>query len=429
MATDGVNNQMAGQKKVLVRDIPLGISDREIRAAMKEFVLGNCNTLVHWVPTDAKEYHFCYQVGHLVSKCPILHKKKEGDTKKVTNNIRLTKLYVKKNVPEENIKTFGRRSYANMAALRLLHNWNNINLNNAQKSGSQVNNKEEQSKKGVNQPWKTEIDELKKQVDKMAKLLNTVAAKLGVTIEKEKEVIEAYNPELEIKGIKKTLEPILGLLKQIMCSTFDSNIKQNYSNNNIWKIGTVNVKGLNNPGKAKEVLCWVIEEQFDFKQMETGVGILVKKCWIHHVETIKEYHGRLLHLGLKFRGRISVHIVKLYMSASKLSIKKAVAKKIKKLLGDIMQNKEIIIVAGNLNEDLLFKSLKETYATNKAKALDTHRTYTTNNPEKTWASNKVQKQLDYVFTDAVTALLVTNIGVINVNELFSTDHKTVVTII
>ncbi|KAG9299078.1 hypothetical protein G9A89_020391 [Geosiphon pyriformis] len=37
MATNGVNNQMAGQKKVLVRDIPLDISDREVGAAMKEF--------------------------------------------------------------------------------------------------------------------------------------------------------------------------------------------------------------------------------------------------------------------------------------------------------------------------------------------------------------------------------------------------------
>ncbi|KAG9299760.1 hypothetical protein G9A89_013120 [Geosiphon pyriformis] len=37
MATDGVNNQMAGQRKVLVRDIPLGISDKEVRAAIKKF--------------------------------------------------------------------------------------------------------------------------------------------------------------------------------------------------------------------------------------------------------------------------------------------------------------------------------------------------------------------------------------------------------
>ncbi|KAG9294450.1 hypothetical protein G9A89_001955 [Geosiphon pyriformis] len=281
MAIDGINIQIAGQKKVLVRDIPLGISDREVGAAMKEFgevkkiqirvagkwqsavieynnqeeatravdqwltmvrknvvriysMIGtqkiieqrktweaklvglpqNCtahylsttldqiraqscfiprtsknytrmgcayvgfdseashnnatkkpliigNILVHWVPTDAKECHFCYQVGHLVSKCPTLHKKKEGDTKKVTNNIRLAKLYVKRNVPEENIKAFGGRSYADMAALRLPHNWNNTNPNNTQKPGPQVNNREEQSKKGVNQPWKSEIDELR----------------------------------------------------------------------------------------------------------------------------------------------------------------------------------------------------------------------------------------------------------------------------
>ncbi|KAG9298702.1 hypothetical protein G9A89_012770 [Geosiphon pyriformis] len=89
--------------------------------------------------------------------------------------------------------------------------------------------------------YQSEIDELRQQVYKMAKLLNAVAAKLGVTIEKGKKVIvtqqpsdtseekevveirlpsqsttlkstptgkkEAYNPELEIKKIKKTLEP------------------------------------------------------------------------------------------------------------------------------------------------------------------------------------------------------------------------------
>ncbi|KAG9303081.1 hypothetical protein G9A89_005039 [Geosiphon pyriformis] len=369
MATDGINIQMTGQKKVLVRDIPLGIFDREVGAAMKEFgkvkkiqirvagkwqlavveysnqeeatkavdqwltmvrkdavriylMIGtqkiieqrktweaklvglpqNCtayylsttldqisvqfcfisrtsknytrmgcayvefdneasrnnatkkplvigDTLVYWVPTDAKECHFYYQVGHLVSKCPILHKKKEGDTKKVTNNIRLAKLYVKKNVPEENIKAFGGRSYADIAALRLPHNRNNNNPNNTQKPGPQVNNREEQSKKGDNQPWKSEIDELRQQVNEMVKLLNAVAAKLGVTIEKGEKVIitqqpsntseekkvveiglpnqstmlkstpaekkETYNPELEIKEIKKTLEPILELLKQV----------------------------------------------------------------------------------------------------------------------------------------------------------------------------------------------------------------------
>ncbi|KAG9290711.1 hypothetical protein G9A89_011674 [Geosiphon pyriformis] len=409
-------------------------------ATKKPLVIGN--TLVHWVPTDAKECYFCYQVGHLVSKCPTLHKKKEGNTKKVTNNIRLAKLYVKRNVLEENIKAFGGRSYADMA-----------------KPGPQVNNREEQSKKEVNQSWKSEIDELQQQVNKMAKLLNAVAAKLGVTIEK-------------VAGAVLQLEN-LNLWKQMMCSTPNSNIEQNYSNNDTWKIGTVNVRGLNNPGKTEEVLHWVIEEQFDFvivtetkmtltkekgvffgsdkyyafwessteKQIETGVNILVKKCWIHHVETIKGFHGRLLHLGLKFRGRVSVHIVGLYMPVSKVPTEGAVTKEIRKLLGDIVQNKEIIIVAGNLNEDLSSKSLEEAYAANKAKAcptaatlqhmnlVDTHGTYPTNNPEKTWASNGVQKRLDYVFTDAVTASLVTNIGVIDVNESFSTDHKAVITII
>ncbi|KAG9301607.1 hypothetical protein G9A89_016677 [Geosiphon pyriformis] len=37
IVTDGIANQMAGQKKVLVKDIPLDISNREVGAAMKEF--------------------------------------------------------------------------------------------------------------------------------------------------------------------------------------------------------------------------------------------------------------------------------------------------------------------------------------------------------------------------------------------------------
>ncbi|KAG9306125.1 hypothetical protein G9A89_016029 [Geosiphon pyriformis] len=248
-------------------------------ATKKPLVIGD--TLVHWMPTDAKECHFCYQVGHLVSICPTLHKKKEGDTKKVTNNIRLAKLYVKRNVSEENIKAFGRRSYADMAALRL----------------SQVNNREEQSKKGGNQPWKSEINELKQQINEMAKLLNAVAAKLGVTLEKgekvivtqqpsdtseEKEVVEmelpsqstilksnpvekkeVYNPELEIKEIKKTLEPILELLKQ----------------NRTTSITTL----------EKLVLWWVIEEQFDFVIVtETKITPTKKKCVFFGSD---EYHA------------------------------------------------------------------------------------------------------------------------------------------
>ncbi|KAG9292555.1 hypothetical protein G9A89_006926 [Geosiphon pyriformis] len=123
------------------------------------------------------------------------------------------------------------------------------------------------------------------------------------------------------------------------------------------------------------------------------------------------------------------------MPASKSLTEKAVAKEIRKLLENIVQNKEIIIVVGDLNKDLSSKSLEKTYTTKKTKAcpttatlqhmnlLDTHEVYATNNPEMTWALNGIQRRLDYVFTDAVTASLVTNIGVIDVNEFFSTNYK------
>ncbi|KAG9298273.1 hypothetical protein G9A89_002761 [Geosiphon pyriformis] len=351
-------------------------------ATKKPLVIGN--TLVYWVPIDAKECHFCYQVGHLVSKCPTLHKKKEGNTKKVNNNIRLAKPYVKKNIPEENIKAFGGRLYAEMAVFRMSYNLNNTNSNRIQKSG----------------PQKAEINELRQQVDEMAKLLkgkkemeNKVPSQSTTfksTLAGKK---ETYNPELEIKKIKKTLEPILKLLKQ--------------------KIGTINVRGLNNPSKAKKVLHWVIEEQFDFVIVTETKLTLTKKKSV-------------------FFGSDEYHAFWKLSTKKQLGTGVAVAKEIRKLLGDIVQNKKIIIVAGNLNENLLSNSLEETYATNKAKAcptaailqqinlVDTHRVYATNNPEKTWALNRVQRRLNYVFT---------NIEMFDVNKSFSTDHKAVVTII
>ncbi|KAG9297654.1 hypothetical protein G9A89_011169 [Geosiphon pyriformis] len=469
MATDDIANQMAGQKKVLVRNIPLGISDREVGAAMKKFgeqlamvefsnqeeatrAVDQLSTLIRKdtiriypmiVPTDAKECYFCYQIGHLVSN---------------------SKLYVRKNIPEEPIKAFGGRLYAEMAALNPSNNRNNTNPSGSQKAGLQ----------------KSKIDELRQQVNEMAKLLNAVASKLGVTVEKKKEdkvVInppshiseerkegsnrkvkqdmsskhnseekkEAYNSEKKINEIKKALEPIIILLKQVekqgnwndaMAGESKSmETDDNIADNNTWKIGTINVRGLNNLSKAEEFDFVVITEtkltplkekgvffgtkgyhvfweSSTEKQMRTKMGILVKKCWTHHVKIIRGYQGRLLHLVLKFKGKISVYIVGLYMPASKLPTEKAVAKEIRKLLADIVQNKEIVIVVDNLNKDLAAKLLEETIVTNKEKK-----------------SNGVQRRLDYVFTDVITVLLVTNIEVINVNESFSTDYKAVVTII
>ncbi|KAG9284308.1 hypothetical protein G9A89_007463 [Geosiphon pyriformis] len=194
------------------------------------------NTLIHWI-------------GHLVSNCSTLLKKKERNTKKVTNNIRLAKLYIKKNIPEKPIKAFGGRLYAEMAALNPSNNKNNANPSEYQKAGSQANNKERQQKRGVEQPWKFQIDELRQQINEVAKLLNAVASKLGVIVEKKKDKVvinlpshiseekkggdngkakqnmfsrhnseekkEAYNPEKEINEIKKALESIMILLKQV----------------------------------------------------------------------------------------------------------------------------------------------------------------------------------------------------------------------
>ncbi|KAG9304221.1 hypothetical protein G9A89_019783 [Geosiphon pyriformis] len=336
------------------------------------------------------------------------------------------------------------------------NNRNNANPVGSQKTGLQTNNKKKQQKKGVEQPWKSKIDELRQQVNKITKLLNAMASKLGVTVEKkmgDKVVInslshiteekkkggnketkqdmfprhnseekkEAYNPEKEINEIKKTLEPIMILLKQVE--------KQ--------------------AGKSKSMETDEIkEEQFDFVVItETKLTPIKEKSVFFGTE---EYHAfwesstkKQMGTGVSILIIASgtVHMVGLYMPASKAPTEKTVAKEIRKLLADIVQNKEIVIVAGDLNEDLAAKSLEETIAMNKEKKcstttllqqinlVDIHGMYAVNNLDNTWTVNGVQRRLDYVFTDVVTVSLVTNIGVINVNESFSTDHKAVVTII
>ncbi|KAG9289398.1 hypothetical protein G9A89_007959 [Geosiphon pyriformis] len=427
--------------------------------------------------TDAKECYFCYQIEHLVSNCPTLLKKKEENTKKVTNNIQLTKLYVKKNIPEEPIKVFGGKSYVEMVTLNPSNNRNNANSSGSQKAGLQVNNKEGQQKRGAEQPWKSEIDELRQQVNKMAKLLNAIASKLEVIVEKKnenkvviypsshiseekkeggnkkvkqnmssrhnlKEGKKAYNPEKKINKIKKVEkqdnwnDAMIGESKSI--ETDDIKDKQfDFVVITETKLTPLKEKGVFF-GTEEYHAFWKSNTE---KQMGTGMSILVKKCWTHHVKIIKSYYGKLLHLVLKFRSRISVHVVGLYMLVFKSTTEKAVAKEIRKLLADIVQNKKIVIVVGDLNEDLAFKSLEETFATNKKKncltttllqhmnLVNTHGMYAVNNPDNTWTSNGIQKRLNYVFTNVVTASLVTNIGVIDVNEIFSTDHKAVKTVL
>ncbi|KAG9292554.1 hypothetical protein G9A89_006925 [Geosiphon pyriformis] len=213
MATDGVNNQMAGQRKVLVRDIPLVISDKEVGAAIKEFGEKIIKQRKTWeaklvdLPQNCTAYYLSTTLDQIKAQfCFIL---------------RTSKNYTKMGCAY--IRFDSEANHNNATKKPLVIDCLITGTTPIQKPSSQVNNRKEQGKKGVNQSWKAEINELRKQVNKMAKLLNAVAAKFGVTIEKEKEAIvaqqprkeEIYNSELEIKRIKKILEPILELLKQV----------------------------------------------------------------------------------------------------------------------------------------------------------------------------------------------------------------------
>ena len=152
-----------------------------------------------------------------------------------------------------------------------------------------------------------------------------------------------------------------------------------------WNIGTLNVRGLNDPYKLTLLNDQIYQNDFDFIILtETklkpnfspklnlenkiftifnscssfnpngqGVAIAMKNHWAHHVEEINKINGRLIHLTLKFKGKKTIHIIRCYGPASANNDSKIIITKINNFLNKIITKNKQIIIAGNLNEDYI----------------------------------------------------------------------------
>ncbi|KAG9301533.1 hypothetical protein G9A89_008385 [Geosiphon pyriformis] len=148
MATDGIVNQIAGQKKILVRDIPLDISDREVGTAMKKFGKEATRAVDQWSTLIRKDAN-C--TAHYLSNTLDQIKARSCFIPRTSRNyIRIGCAYI----GFDSEASHHNATNKPLVIGDTLVHWvptdakeNNANTSGSQKAGLQVNNKESQQKK------------------------------------------------------------------------------------------------------------------------------------------------------------------------------------------------------------------------------------------------------------------------------------------
>ncbi|KAG9290833.1 hypothetical protein G9A89_010982 [Geosiphon pyriformis] len=218
----------------------------------------------------------------------------------------------------------------------------------------------------------------------------------------------------------------------------------------IWKIATCNVRGMNNPAKQEDIICWHKEmnnmisivtktklkdricpwimnkfvgvQVFTFGlssgHMDSGVAIIINNFLAWHVCKMLDIPGWFLSIKLLFKNKLSVSILGLYAGSS------LAADDINSLIARAVNESSFIILGGNFNEDSSHKSasLKKCFDLGLVNSLSGSmfgRKATWNN------SCGVAKIIDYVFVLSSFVNAILGHDVSGVEEYFDTDHKAV----
>jgi len=155
-------------------------------------------------------------------------------------------------------------------------------------------------------------------------------------------------------------------------------------NRQTWKITTINVQGINDHEKFDDFLDWITQEDFDIVIITktklhpsnaffnfssknnnffsywsldpshpkgSGVGVIFKHATLgKHNYTQTDISGRLIHASLKFKGKITIHVIGIYGPADH-SDKDTKDKIIHYLNRNVRYtNNTYYIIAGDLNE-------------------------------------------------------------------------------
>ena len=219
-----------------------------------------------------------------------------------------------------------------------------------------------------------------------------------------------------------------------------------------WKIGTCNIRGLNNQDKQDDTINWHIENHLTISSITetrtspltnrflknhykevliyattdpddingSGIAIIIDRALSAHIYEIQEVPGRTITLVIKFKGKVSIAITSIYNKANR---DKRISRRITEHL-EKLNNIQYQIIMSDFNENQsksgpISKFLKKKNMVNLAR-LEGKET------ENTWYSGNRVSTIDYIWTTATMAGKFTNFGIHDPEEWLDTDHRALI---
>ncbi|KAG9284571.1 hypothetical protein G9A89_000654 [Geosiphon pyriformis] len=220
----------------------------------------------------------------------------------------------------------------------------------------------------------------------------------------------------------------------------------------VWKIVTCNVRGMNNPAKQDNIICWhndmnnlisifmetklkervhiwivnkfdgvrVFISGLDSGYLDAGVVIVVNSSLVRHVYKVSEVFGWLLSIKLLFKNKLLVLVLGLYTSAL-LVVWFSQAGEVNSLITKAVNKSSFIILGGNFNKDGLCKSVSFTKCLNLGLVNSLMGSPVVKSP--TWENSRdVKKTIDFVFVSLCLVNAIMYCNVLEVGEHYDTDY-------
>ncbi|KAG9305598.1 hypothetical protein G9A89_001659, partial [Geosiphon pyriformis] len=144
-------------------------------------------------------------------------------------------------------------------------------------------------------------------------------------------------------------------------------------NDFVWRVATCNIRGINNPAKQKDIICWhkdmnnlifiiinkfssvwVFTSELDSGHMGSGVAIIMNIFLVQHVCKVSEMPGQLLSIKLLFKNKLSVLILGLYIGASSV-VRFSQTGKINSFIAKTVNKVFFVVLGRDFNEDSVHK--------------------------------------------------------------------------
>ncbi|KAG9285350.1 hypothetical protein G9A89_010825 [Geosiphon pyriformis] len=185
--------------------------------------------------------------------------------------------------------------------------------------------------------------------------------------------------ESKMMALKISVESVLEKL-DCLCSGLSSVL--------VWKIAMCNIRGMNNPAKQDDIICWhkktnnlisiviktklkskicpwimnkfddvwVFTSGLDSGYVGSGIVIVMNISLAKHVCKVSEMPGWLLSIKLLFKNKLFVSILGLYAGASSM-VQFSQAGEVNSFIAKTINESSFVVLGGDFNEDSLRKSV------------------------------------------------------------------------